>query len=78
MKTEMDKLVPKMPNLYELLGEAIEYGLRRGWSRAHKHDDKPTEALIFDTIPRCIMEEIFERFELIQSECEEKPIRLEP
>ena len=63
MNNTTSQLVPK---LYPLLEEAIEYGVRRGWSRAHKHTDKPTEEQIFQTIPECVMQEICERFHLIE------------
>lgn len=49
-------------NTYKLVRECIEEGIRIGWSRAHKHTDKPDETVIFDRIEDAIMLEINEYF----------------
>ena len=45
-----------------ILEQAIEQGVRRGWQRAHKHVDDPTELSICDRIEQCVMEQIHEYF----------------
>jgi len=45
-----------------ILEMAIEQGVRRGYVRAFKHNDSPSEEHILSTIEECIMEEIYEYF----------------
>jgi len=45
-----------------ILEQAIEEGVRRGYSRAHKHVDNPTEGAILDSIEDCVMSQIYEYF----------------
>jgi hypothetical protein len=46
-----------------ILERAIEEGVRRGYRRAHKHVDDPTELSICDRIEQCVMEQIHEYFD---------------
>jgi hypothetical protein len=45
-----------------ILEMAIEQGVRRGWQRAHKHVENPTEEAICETIEDCVMSQIYEYF----------------
>ena len=45
-----------------ILEMAIEQGVRRGWQRAHKHVESPTEEAICETIEDCVMSQIYEYF----------------
>jgi hypothetical protein len=49
---------------YPLLVEAVECGVARGWRRAYKHTDAPTEETVRDTIIEEVIGEVCERFEL--------------
>ena len=46
-----------------ILEMAIEEGVRRGYSRAHKHNEDPSEEVICETIEECVMSQIYEYFE---------------
>lgn len=50
------------PKIRVILEMAIEAGVRRGYSRAHKHVENPTEGAIIDQIEECVMSEIYEYF----------------
>jgi hypothetical protein len=52
-----------IPKIYPLLERCIEDGLSRGWTRAHKHTETPSEQLILDEQMNAITLEIFEWFE---------------
>ena len=56
---------------------AIEQGVRRGWQRAHKHVDDPTELSICDRIEQCVMEQIHEYFTFEEVEGEYSTIFFE-
>jgi hypothetical protein len=45
-----------------ILEMAIEEGVRRGYSRAHKHVENPTEGAIIEQIEDCVMSAITEYF----------------
>lgn len=45
-----------------ILDQAIKEGVLRGYRRAHKHIDNPTELMICDQIEMCVMEQIHEYF----------------
>ena len=45
-----------------ILEMAIEEGVRRGYSRAHKHVENPTEGAIIEHIEEAVMSEIYEYF----------------
>ena len=50
------------PNYYNILEECIELGVPRGYRRAYKHVEKPSEDSIFMEIEEAIMAEICQRF----------------
>ena len=45
-----------------ILEMAINAGVKRGWRRAHKHIENPTEETIHEHIEECVMSEIYEYF----------------
>ena len=45
-----------------ILEQAIHEGVTRGYRRAHKHIENPTELMICDHIEQCVMEQIHEYF----------------
>jgi hypothetical protein len=45
-----------------ILEQAIHEGVTRGYRRAHKHIENPTEVTICDHIEECVMEQIHEYF----------------
>ena len=50
------------PKFHVILEMAIEEGVRRGYSRAHKHVENPTEGAIIQHIEECVMGSIYEYF----------------
>jgi hypothetical protein len=50
------------PKTRVILEMAIEQGVRRGWQRAHKHVENPTEGAIIDQIEDAVMSQIYEYF----------------
>ena len=50
------------PKFRVILEMAIEEGVRRGYSRAHKHVENPTEGAIIEQIEDCVMSAIVEYF----------------
>ena len=46
-----------------ILEMAIEEGVRRGYSRAHKHVENPTEGAIIESIEEHVMSAIYEYFD---------------
>lgn len=51
------------PKIRVILDRAIEEGVRRGYRRAFKHNDSPSEEHILGTIEDCVMGEIYEYFD---------------
>lgn len=51
------------PKTLPLLEQCIEVGVKRGWHRAHKHNDSPDEDTIINEIEHCVMSEIYEWFD---------------
>lgn len=51
-------------NPYELVREAVEAGVNYGYHRAHKHVEKPDEAVIVNTIAQEIMNNLCELLDL--------------
>ncbi len=45
-----------------ILEMAIDEGVRRGYSRAHKHVENPTEGAIIEQIEDAVMSQIYEYF----------------
>jgi archaeosine-15-forming tRNA-guanine transglycosylase len=50
------------PKIRVILEQAIEDGVRRGYSRAHKHVENPTENAIIEQIEDAVMSAIYEYF----------------
>ena len=50
------------PKIRVILEQAIEEGVRRGYSRAHKHVENPTEGAIIEHIEDAVMSAIYEYF----------------
>jgi hypothetical protein len=50
------------PKTRVILEMAIEQGVRRGYSRAHKHVENPTEGAIVEHIEDAVMSQIYEYF----------------
>lgn len=42
-------------NLYRVISDQVENGIEYGWSRAHKHTNKPDEDLIRSAIYDAVM-----------------------
>jgi hypothetical protein len=55
------------PKTYQLLQQCIEDGIARGWMRAHKHHDKPSEDVVKEEIYNCILGSIREWFDFDDS-----------
>ena len=51
------------PNFRKVLEMAVEDGVRYGYSRAHKHVDKPSEGAIIDNVTEGVMHYLYEWFE---------------
>ena len=50
------------PKIHVILSQAIEEGTRRGYRRAFKHNEDPSEEVICETIEECVMSAIYEYF----------------
>lgn len=50
------------PKVRVILEQAIEEGVRRGYSRAHKHNETPSEGAIIEHIEEAVMSSIYEYF----------------
>ena len=50
------------PKSYVILQRAIDEGVERGWNRAHKYVDNPTEETIREQIAEAVMGSICEMF----------------
>jgi hypothetical protein len=50
------------PRFYKLLEESIEAGARRGYRRAYKHNENPTDEELIEAVTNCIMGELHENF----------------
>jgi hypothetical protein len=51
------------PKAREVLELAVEQGVARGYRRAHKHVENPTEEAIMSSIEECVMSAIYDWFE---------------
>lgn len=56
------------PKILPLLERCIEDGLTRGWNRAHKHTDEPSEERILEEQFNAIMGEIWEWFDIVDTQ----------
>ena len=50
------------PKFHVILDQAISEGIRRGYMRAFKHNEDPSEEIICDTIEDCVMSSLYEYF----------------
>jgi archaeosine-15-forming tRNA-guanine transglycosylase len=50
------------PKFRVILEQAIEEGVRRGYHRAFKHVENPTEGAIIEHIEDAVMSQIYEYF----------------
>lgn len=50
------------PRFYKLFEETIEDGARRGYHRARKHTENPTDEAVIESIVNCIMGDLHENF----------------
>ncbi len=50
------------PKFRVILEQAIEEGTRRGYMRAFKHNEDPSEEIICETIEDCVMSSLYEYF----------------
>lgn len=51
-----------------IIDQCIENGARRGWRRAHKHNENPSEESIISSIEECIMSELYEWFDFEEND----------
>lgn len=51
------------PKFQVILEQAVQEGVRRGYSRAFKHNDSPTEEAILESLEDCVMGSIYEYFD---------------
>lgn len=56
------------PKFFPVLEMCIEAGATRGYNRAFKHNDTPSEREIIDNISKAIVEDIFEWFDIDENE----------
>ena len=56
------------PKLYHILNIAVEEGVKRGWYRAHKHVETPSEEAVTEAIEDAVMSAIHEYFTFDESE----------
>jgi archaeosine-15-forming tRNA-guanine transglycosylase len=50
------------PKFRVILDQALEEGVRRGYRRAFKHVENPTEESICEHIEECVMSSLYEYF----------------
>ena len=50
------------PKFRVILDQAVNEGVLRGYRRAFKHNENPTEETIIETIEDCVMGSIYEYF----------------
>jgi archaeosine-15-forming tRNA-guanine transglycosylase len=56
------------PKFRVILEQAIEEGVRRGYSRAFKHVENPSEGAIIEHVEEAVMSAIYEYFDFEDSE----------
>jgi archaeosine-15-forming tRNA-guanine transglycosylase len=56
------------PKFRVILEQAIEEGVRRGYSRAFKYVENPTESAIIESLEDCVMSSIYEYFDFEEDE----------
>lgn len=50
------------PKIYTILAQAVEDGVKRGYRRAFKHVENPSEEVILDAVETAVMASILEYF----------------
>ena len=50
------------PKFRVILDQAVNEGVLRGYRRAFKHNENPTEETIIETIEDCVMGSLYEYF----------------
>ena len=50
------------PKIYTILGQAVEEGVKRGYHRAFKHVECPSEDAVIESIDCAVMGSILEYF----------------
>ncbi len=50
------------PKIHVILSQAINEGVLRGYRRAFKHNEDPSEEVICETIEECVMSAVYEYF----------------
>jgi hypothetical protein len=48
------------PKFRVILDQAISEGVLRGYRRAYKHNENPSEEIICETIEDCVMSSLYE------------------
>jgi len=56
------------PKIHVILSQAINEGVLRGYRRAFKHNEDPSEEVICETIEECVMSQIYEYFTFDEEE----------
>lgn len=56
------------PKFRVILEQAIEEGVRRGYHRAFKHVENPTEGAIIEHVEDAVMSAIYEYFDFEEDE----------
>ena len=51
------------PKFRVILDQAVNEGVLRGYRRAFKHNENPTEETIIETIQDCVMGSLYEYFD---------------
>jgi hypothetical protein len=51
------------PKFQVILDMAIDEGIARGYHRAYKHKDAPTDEAVINTIQECVLSSIYEYFD---------------
>ena len=58
------------PKFRVILDQAISEGVLRGYRRAFKHNENPTEESICETIEDCVMSSLYEYFDFPNEDCQ--------
>ena len=56
------------PKFRVILEQAIEEGVRQGYSRAFKYIETPSENTILESLEECVMSSIYEYFDFEENE----------
>jgi hypothetical protein len=56
------------PKTLVILNQCIEDGIKKGYRRAFKHIESPSEETIFSSIEECVMGSIYEFFTFEEDE----------